>query len=435
MDGDGAQLDDELPDAVRQRVVSAASTLLGTLTPAEIPLPLRRIAQFAPARRARAGAAMIMDSLETDVVLRHRTGEAVAAALPTLAAGVRAGDIPPDADPVEVAALAYLLRPDGWGAVVGRAAERIARRGVEQEEARLDLTVQRLGEQLAAARAAAREDIAALRDELDTVRADNTRLRQRLGAAREETRAATRTIEVAEARHRAAQSEAAAAADAELRRLRGRLAEAEQALETSRRTVRDGRAIESVRTRLLVDTLVDAAQGLRRELALPPVHTRPADLVTGSDPGPIALPGSRGRAADDPAWLEQLLAVPHVHLVVDGYNVTKTGYGELPLEDQRGRLVTALGALAARTQAEITCVFDGANLDSPVATASARRVRVRFSAASVSADDVIRELVLAEPPGRPVVVVTNDAEILRDVRLAGAWTAGSNALLGMLGAR
>ena len=97
--------------------------------------------------------------------------------------------------------------------------------------------------------------------------------------------------------------------------------------------------------------------------------------------------------------------------------------------------MTALGALAARTQAEITCVFDGANLDSPVATASARRVRVRFSAASVSADDVIRELVLAEPPGRPVVVVTNDAEILRDVRLAGAWTAGSNALLGMLGAR
>jgi hypothetical protein len=43
--------------------------------------------------------------------------------------------------------------------------------------------------------------------------------------------------------------------------------------------------------------------------------------------------------------------------------------------------------------------------------------------------------VSAEPPGRPVVVVTNDAEVLRDVRRAGAWTAGSLALLRMLGAR
>ena len=33
-----------------------------------------------------------MDTLETDVVLRHRTGEALAAALPVLAADVRAGD-------------------------------------------------------------------------------------------------------------------------------------------------------------------------------------------------------------------------------------------------------------------------------------------------------------------------------------------------------
>ena len=41
--------------------------------------------------------------------------------------------------------------------------------------------------------------------------------------------------------------------------------------------------------------------------------------------------------------------LPQVHLIVDGYNVTKTGYGELPLVDQRTRLVTALAALAART--------------------------------------------------------------------------------------
>ena len=154
----------------------------------------------------------------------------------------------------------------------------------------------------------------------------------------------------------------------------------------------------------------------------------------GVDPVEAAR-SSRGRDADDPELLRELLAVPLVHLVVDGYNVTKSGYRDLPLEDQRSRLVTALGSLAARTQAEITCVFDGMDIAGPVPMVSARRVRVRFSPSGVTADDVIRELVNAEPPGRPVVVVTNDAEILRDVRLSGAWTAPSAALLGMLGAR
>ena len=132
-------------------------------------------------------------------------------------------------------------------------------------------------------RAASKDEAAGLRAELDAQRAENTRLRQRIGAAREEARAATRLAEVAEARHRAALGEAAAVADAEVRRLRGRLAELEQALETARRAARDERTTESMRTRLLVDTLVDAAQGLRRELALPPLRTRPADLVTGTD--------------------------------------------------------------------------------------------------------------------------------------------------------
>ena len=424
-----------LPDAVRQRVVAAASTLLGSLAVGDVPPNLRRVAQFAPARRARVGATMIFDALETDVVLRHRTGEAAAKASPALAARVRAGDVPPDADPVEAAALAYLLRSEGWTDVVSWAADHLSRRAVEQDDARREVTVERLGEQLTALRAAARDELDAVRAELESARADTTRLRQRLGAARDEARAAGRALEEAEARHRAAQADATAGAEAEVRRLRARIAELETALEASRRAVRDNRTTESVRTRLLVDTLVDAAQGLRRELALPPVHTRPADLVTGGDSSPAVAPGSRGRTADDPALLEQLLGVPQVHLIVDGYNVTKAGYGDLPLEDQRARLVTGLGSVAARTQAEVTCVFDGADLDGPVPSTTARRVRVRFSPAGHSADDLIRELVLAEPPGRPVVVVTNDLEILRDVRLSGAWAAGSHALLRMLSGR
>jgi hypothetical protein len=55
-------------------------------------------------------------------------------------------------------------------------------------------------------------------------------------------------------------------------------------------------------------------------------------------------------------------------------------------------------------------------------------VRVLFSPPGVIADDVIRELVDAEPGGRPVVVVSDDQEVVRDVVRAGAHRAGSRAL-------
>jgi len=50
----------------------------------------------------------------------------------------------------------------------------------------------------------------------------------------------------------------------------------------------------------------------------------------------------------------------------------------------------------------------------------------------VIADDVIRDEVRRLPAGRAVVVVTNDAEIIADVRALGANTLPSNALLAAL---
>ena len=71
---------------------------------------------------------------------------------------------------------------------------------------------------------------------------------------------------------------------------------------------------------------------------------------------------ARALADDDPQLLDQLLAIPNLHLIVDGYNVTKTGYPSLTLADQRARLLTGLGGLAVQAKAEVTCVFDGAEL-------------------------------------------------------------------------
>jgi predicted RNA-binding protein with PIN domain len=122
-----------------------------------------------------------------------------------------------------------------------------------------------------------------------------------------------------------------------------------------------------------------------------------------------------------------------VHLVVDGYNVTKTAWPELPLERQRERLLTGLAPLAARSGAEVTVVFDAADTAERPLVNRPRGVRVLFSPVGVIADDVIRDVVAAEPRGRPVVVVSSDRAVAVDVASSGARVAGAAALSRMLG--
>ncbi|NBH03969.1 NYN domain-containing protein, partial [Amycolatopsis sp. SID8362] len=169
-----------------------------------------------------------------------------------------------------------------------------------------------------------------------------------------------------------------------------------------------------------------AVSGLRRELAVGARGARPADLVRGTRSGT----GQGGKIADVPT-LDRYLALPTVHLIVDGYNVTKTGYPELALADQRDRLIHQLQALAARTSAEVTVVFDGAGVLS-VPAAVPRGVRVLFSDRGVLADDVIRNLVAAEPAGRPLVVATSDRAVADSVRGAGAHPAPASVLVSRL---
>ncbi len=67
------------------------------------------------------------------------------------------------------------------------------------------------------------------------------------------------------------------------------------------------------------------------------------------------------------------------------------------------------------------------------AHASRRRLaRVVYSPSGIIADDVIRDETRRLPTSRPVVVVTNDAEIVRDVRADGANVVPSNALIAIM---
>ncbi|MFF2145293.1 NYN domain-containing protein [Kitasatospora sp. NPDC058190] len=431
------KLDRPLPEGVRRRVVGLASDALGGLPPAELPQSLRQYVKFTPVRRAKYAATALAAALESEPAFRVRIAERLRLGQPDLVKALESGTVPSAADPMDVAAAAYLVRSAGWSRLVAEAGEEAERAGAEDAAAEATRLVEKLQAELAEVRAAARTDLDRQRAEFEGVRREAESLRKKVRSlesdtrrAQAETRRVTGELEAAKAQAVTERS----AAESEARRLRHRVSELENAAEQGRRSAREGRGVEDMRLRLLLDTVLQSAQGLQRELALPVSQIRPADLVEAVVPG-AASPhdvARRGLAEDDPALLDQLLAIPQVHLVVDGYNVTKTGYPTLPLEQQRIRLLGGLAMLAQRTQAEVTCVFDGQDLDVPVIMAPPRGVRVRFSRTGETADELIRRLVRAEPQGRPVVVVSTDREVAEGVRKAGARPVASVLLLNRL---
>ncbi|MBO0900117.1 NYN domain-containing protein [Cellulomonas sp. zg-ZUI22] len=416
---DGAQ--DEVQDAaevpadLRAALVRLAADVLGETDPAQTPAALRAVRRFAPRRRATAGALPLWTALQEDEGFRARVTRvwllaqdgAPAAAEPD-AAGPPPG-ASPDAPALDRAVGAWLqghpwqdlLRPEAPAPRQDADARRDEAAAREAARLRVALGVAREGER------AAREELAALQRELRRLRSDADRAR---GDARALAAAAAEDARRAAADHAAATAERAAAA-ADLR-----AATAERAV--ARDTARTGRRLAETRARLLLDTLIDAAGGLRAELALPPVVDLPADLAAPADAAPTDRPTSRGRSVDDPALLDDLLRLPRAHLLVDGYNVSKTGWPGTTLADQRRLVVDGMAALAAQTGAEITCCFDGQ--PGHRAVAAVRGVRVLFTSGE-TADDLLRRLVAAEPPGRVLVVATSDREIVRDVEAHGAW--------------
>lgn len=432
------RLDGPLPEAVRQHVVEAAAELIGTLPFDEVPVPLRPFARWERRKRAKHAGRHIAPLLERDAEFREKVAGPLRTTEPELVQAVESGAVPPAADPVRVAVIAYLLRPEGWPELVEAARKELERSAAAAEDEAVARRITALQRELADARSTRSEETDKLRADLRDAKVEIAELRRKLHDERIAAKAArerARTLAEQTERERAQAKDATTAADKELRKARAKLAQAEATAESARRAAREGRNVDDVRLRMLLDTLVDAAQGVRRELALPSMIARPADAVGAIEPerlGHRALPG-RALSDDDPQLLERLLTLPQVHLIIDGYNVTKTGYGELPLADQRSRLVSGLGGLAAQTGAEVTCVFDGAELDAPVAIAAPRGVRVRFSQPGQTADELIGELVRAEPAGRPVVVVSSDREVADAARRADARPAPSTLLLRRLG--
>lgn len=418
-----------LPEPVRERVAALAAAALGKLPSDDVPRQLRPVARFAPAKRAKLGGTALLKALRDSS--RFRT-----AVLEWLREHRVDALNPNDDDSVAAAAAAVLLGESSASSRVRLVAKNTEESALRAERdaavarvRKLEAEVGRLREELEEAHAVVERARTEREEELNRLRG---RLRKQGIVVREAQDAAAEAV--------AARERIQAERDAEIEAMAERLererqkaaaerTRAERAVseaEAARQSAREARDADEMRLSMLLDTLSGAVDGLRRELSVGPSPRRPADAVRG------ASPGRRGGRVSEPAALDTLLALPNVHVIVDGYNITKTGYPELSLAEQRQRLVRELGALVSRTGAEVTVVFDGADVTS-IPAAGPRNVRVLFSDPGVLADDVIRSLVRSEPQGRPLVVATSDQAVVNSVCAEGSYAVPASVLLTRLG--
>jgi predicted RNA-binding protein with PIN domain len=308
-------------------------------------------------------------------------------------------------------------RDDGWeealAAVAGPAKAPDPAQGLRD-------ALQRETEKTAAAKEEARRVKESSRKSLADERAASKELRKELQAAR---RAAEASAAEAE-RARAEAERALAEAEKLGRRARK---DASAAEEREREATRQLRAVRKElnaalrRIAELEQALEKAAQARRPPAA--PKKRAPA--------GPRRpLPVPQGRLEDDPLTLDAWLDAPGVHLLVDGYNVTKSpeGFPDLDLASQRERLLEQLEKLALRKGVPTTVVFDGSDVTPGRSRPGRKRVRVEYSRPGEIADDHLVAKLASLPPD-PVVLVTGDRELQERAGAEGATIAVAAQLL------
>ena len=372
------------------------------------PYPKELRSQFGVARIPTGALGRLRRVIEGDDTFRER---------------IAVGAVPELVDPI---GMLWLQRPAGW---VDDVRGLLAQRAVDERDADLRTAVRREEKRRRAAeQATARSQadlvqqqmtIDELRSELDLLRADLVKADDAVAELR------TELIDVRnEARH-ARDREAAAKARLEAAQARYVSDDAELP-HSATSGPESGDDRESV---ALAD--VAAAAVAARELAARlDVLATPnrASAEPQAQRRALRLPG--GVIASSAAAAEHLLRSDGA-VLVDGYNVAKLAWPALELADQRARLLDGLENLVRRFGTDLTVVFDGSNVVG--AHADRRRmVRVAYSPEGVTADDVIRDEVRRLPPGRAVIVVTNDAEIVSDVKSLGANVSPSNALIALL---
>lgn len=449
LDGiEAAELDQAIAAALELAVLVARMSAQ-VRPPLPVPKGLRPVVRFAKLPpSARAGVRKVIDE---DDDFRGR-----------VAVGADEAGLPRPA-------WLFLRRPEGWEVELAELVRGAAKADADARDERAERTRQRRLDaaeaailRLEAALVVARGEATKAADDLNAerrLRRDaeerRDRLERRVGSVEGERDSARRRAEslaasvdaLTEELERARSDVARAVTDAEVARAATEHAASRASSmqdEIDRERVRADRLAETIDGAL---EMTDQLRGCLAGDAPSPVAANdahgasPAAASIGgpSQPAPPAVaPSPRGRPGprrtpsplpfgvfDDSAEAaEHLVRVPKMVVLVDGYNATLSVWRDLPIADQRSRLLDACSELAARTGAELIVVFDGAEPDVALPPPRARRrVRLQFSPPDVEADDVLLDLVEEVDPARPVTVASNDRRVRE-----GAGARGANAL-------
>ena len=107
-----------------------------------------------------------------------------------------------------------------------------------------------------------------------------------------------------------------------------------------------------------------------------------------------------------------------MHIVIDGYNFIFRVYDfkQTELQEMRERFLLRLQNYVEKKQVRIEVVFDSQENDFPSSFSSRKGLKIVFCQ---DADDYIREVVRNSEKKASILVVSEDGEILRDVRRCG----------------
>ena len=312
----------------------------------------------------------------------------------------------------------WLTRPEGWESQVSELAAASERAAATRDLHESLRRAERRREAAEHAQAALQADLLGLRERYDAGRAelaDRDREIARLTAERDELQTVLRDAR-AEARSAAQRADARAAklaaVESELLAVQTAAPLPEPALTDDQRATLADLAKASAE---LADRVAELERQLGDPTDLPVSRRRITRRV------PLVRPGGvRAGTVEEAEFLLRAGAA----VLVDGYNVALQAWPTLDLAAQRERLIAHAEELARRHVVDLTVVFDGADVAGAASTGR-RLVRVVYSPPGVIADDVIRAEVARVPASRAVVVVTDDREILRDVKAKGANTIAS----------
>jgi len=245
------------------------------------------------------------------------------------------------------------------------------------------------------------------------------RLASDLAALQAEAKDLKRDLDAARREKESLQAEM----EREVRKARRRAEKGEAALDDVKSTVR------SLRSELAEAKKNAQAKSAQAKQTVP--KKRPASPAPPTRRKRLSAP--KGRFADAPETLTEWLGTPRVHLLIDGYNVSKAkgGYGDLHIAKQRDRLVQEVGRLARKHEVQATIVFDGSDVPPGTSRRARGPVAVEYSRPGEIGDDHLIAK-LEGLPKYPVVVVTNDKELQSRAARIGATIATSDQLLGLI---